>query len=271
MPKRAIKVALSLLVWLSDRLGDFLSRLTGRPAKERTVILYYHAVPADQRGLFARQMDLVRSIATPVHADPRRRTPGAGLRIAVTFDDGFVSVVENALPELRERGIPFTVFFPTGSWGTRPGWIRDSRHPSWHERVLSREELVKFAADPLVTIASHSINHPNFLRLEPAQADTEFRESRAALEEVLRQPVDLFSFPHGAHDADLVRRAYQAGYIGVYTVEPSFAPQANGRFVAGRVATNPDDWPLEFRLKASGAYRWQTWLRKPVIVTPEPR
>ena len=27
-------------------------------------------------------------------------------------------------------------------------------------------------------------------------------------------------------------------------------------FVVGRVATDPGDWPIEFRLKLMGAYRW---------------
>ncbi len=207
-------------------------------------------------------MDLLKRIATPVVADVRQHIPSPGLKAAVTFDDGFYSVLENAIPELLARDIPFAIFFPTGSWDSRPNWIHDHNHPSWNERVLSRQELMQVANEPLATIASHSINHPNFLRLDPPTASVELQASRETLENLLQRTVDLFSFPHGAHNSRLVALAHAAGYAGIYTVEPQSAPPPSSLFIAGRVATSPDDWLLEFRLKLAGAYRWQSWLRK---------
>lgn len=260
MIRRLVKLSIASAVWLFDRIHTALLALLGRAAPRRTVILYYHAVTERERRRFADQMDHLIRKARPVTADLRRLPTDPGLQVAVTFDDGFASVVENAVPELRRRSIPYMVFFPTGSWNARPNWIRSERHPSWVERVLSREELRDLAQDPLVTIASHSINHPNFLKITPETADREFRESRAELEKVLGRPIDLFSFPHGAHDSRLVDQARQAGYRGIYTVRPELVDRAGTDFVAGRIATNPGDWEIEFRLKLSGAFRWQAWL-----------
>jgi peptidoglycan/xylan/chitin deacetylase (PgdA/CDA1 family) len=260
--KRQIKLLISLTVWSVDQLHAAVRRVAGFPPPSRTVILYYHAVPSAQRALFAVQMDMLRRTAIPIPADLRLHSTRPGLHVAVTFDDGFASVVDNALPELKSRQIPFTVFFPTGSWNSRPCWIHRPDHPSWNERVLSEDELLALADEPLATIASHSISHPNFLKLDHATADREFRESRKALELLLHRPIDLFSFPHGAHDEARLRQARDAGYAGIYTVEPELVTPAGARFVAGRIATNPDDPPLEFRLKMSGAYRWQAWFRR---------
>jgi hypothetical protein len=67
----------------------------------------------------------------------------------------------------------------------------------------------------------------------------------------------LFSFPHGAHSAALVDQARQVGYRRVFTIEPLPVDANRDPFTVGRVAADPDDWPVEFRLKIAGAYRWR--------------
>jgi peptidoglycan/xylan/chitin deacetylase (PgdA/CDA1 family) len=259
---RTVKLGISSLFWSLDQLLAATKRLLGLREHNRTVILYYHSVPKKHRQHFANQLDVLLKVAKPIPADLRQGRLTPGLTVVVTFDDGFASVVENAMPELFKRGIPFTIFYPTGSWDSRPNWIKNPQHPSWSERVLSKEELRTIAAHPLVTIASHSINHPNFLRIDQATARNEFTQSRAELERVLGRRVDLFSFPHGAHDTTLVQMALDAGYRGIFTVEPTCINATRDPFLAGRFAVEPDDWSAEFRLKVSGAYRWQAWFRQ---------
>lgn len=255
MLKRTAKLLISLLVWLWDCLCASARRLTGRPVPSQGVVLYYHAVKPHQRAAFGRQMDLLLSLAQPWRAE-EDISGGFKRFAAVTFDDGFVSVVEHALPELRMREIPFTVFVPTGCWGQRPSWVMNPKHKSWDERVLSQGELRTLASEPLVTIGSHSITHPNFLTLDREAAAREFGESKRELETVLGKPVELFSFPHGAHNRLLVEQAIELGYRRLFTVEPVPVTAASLGPLVGRVPVEPNDWPLEFKLKALGAYRW---------------
>jgi peptidoglycan/xylan/chitin deacetylase (PgdA/CDA1 family) len=166
-------------------------------------------------------------------------------------------VIENALPELQKRGIPATLFLPTGSWGERPAWIKSASHPFWQERMMSREELQILAAEPLVTIGSHTVSHPNLLQVSVREASRELAASKAELENLLGRHVEWLSFPHGAYDASLVRLALGAGYRRVFTIEPALVDPLQPGVVNGRVAADPDDWPLEFFLKIHGAYRWQ--------------
>jgi peptidoglycan/xylan/chitin deacetylase (PgdA/CDA1 family) len=258
--KRLIKLVVSLGVGAFDALNRVLRHALGKPIKPRCVVLYYHAVDSAQRRRFGLQMDQVLRFTRPVTSDgPASWEPGRRYS-ALTFDDGFVSVVENALPEIERRNIPATLFVPTGCLGSRPAWVKNPAAPGFRQKVASREQLAGLSRHPLLCLASHSVSHPNFLGLEPHEADQEFRESRRKLEEICGKAVALFSFPHGAHNAELVRMAMQAGYRRVFTVEPKWAFNAPGETVVGRVAVDPADWMIEFRLKLLGAYRWMAAL-----------
>jgi peptidoglycan/xylan/chitin deacetylase (PgdA/CDA1 family) len=253
--KRLIKLFISLLVRAWDAAQTVALRLFGHQPRPTCVVLYYHAVPPGQRARFARQMDDLLRLAKPVPAD-LPALPSSGARYcAVTFDDGFVSVLENALPELELRHIPATFFVPTGSLGGPPAWV-NAASPARHQRVLSAEQLAGLKDHRLLAIGSHSISHPNFLKLSPAQAQRELEQSKAQLEAILGHQVRLFSFPHGAYDSQTIDLARAAGYDRVFTINPCNAFTGPDNFVIGRVLVDPGDWPLEFRLKVQGAYRW---------------
>jgi peptidoglycan/xylan/chitin deacetylase (PgdA/CDA1 family) len=255
--KRILALTLSLGVRIADAVNGAARRWAGKRRPRQGVVLYYHAITARERPRFAWQMDELLHLASPFCAGAPDTMTGEGLNVAVTFDDGFLSVVENALPELSERGIPFTMFVPSGCLGERPSWIHDPNHPSWDEQVLSEKELRALASHPLATVGSHSITHPNLPKIDLAAAERELRESREQLEAVVATPIDQFSFPHGAHNDTLLASARQAGYRLVFTVEPTTVTPSRHPFAVGRVAADPGDWRIEFRLKIAGAYRWR--------------
>jgi peptidoglycan/xylan/chitin deacetylase (PgdA/CDA1 family) len=255
---RLIKLLGSVLVSIWDVLVRMALRLTGRVAPAQCVVLYYHAIPERQRLRFARQMDWLLSRAQPVAAGIQEPLPPGRRYTAVTFDDGFTSVVRNALPELVARQIPATLFVPTGSIGSHPLWIKNQGAPAKNETVVTAEELRILKTMDLLTIGSHSVNHPNLVELEPARTRVELADSKSELEKILGAEVDLFSFPHGAHNDRIIREAKSAGYRRVFTVSPQCAFSQAREFVTGRVLADPSDWRLEFGLKVLGAYRWLT-------------
>jgi peptidoglycan/xylan/chitin deacetylase (PgdA/CDA1 family) len=226
------------------------------------VVLYYHAIKPLERAGFVWQMDELRKRAHLFTAGSPETMTREGRNVAVTFDDGFQSVLENAVPELVKRSIPFTMFVPSGCLGTRPCWVQDPKHPSWEERVLSAAELRSLASHPLATLGSHSITHPNFLDIDSDHVRKELVQSKADLEAAAETEVDLFSFPHGAHNPALVAEARRAGYRRVFTIEPTTIDSDSGVFAMGRVGADPDDWRIEFRLKMTGAYRWRSYLHQ---------
>jgi peptidoglycan/xylan/chitin deacetylase (PgdA/CDA1 family) len=209
-------------------------------------------------------MDTLKRLCVPIRADSREALLPGRVYAAVTFDDGFVSVLRNALPELQLRRIPSTIFVPTACLGAHPAWI-DSGHPDQQEIVASAQALRDLTRDRLVTIGSHSKTHPDFRGLDDTTAALELGESKEALTAILGRRVTLFSFPHGGYDQRCCELARQAGYEHVFTIEPGLARQSPTQFVIGRVRVDCDDWPLEFQLKVIGSYRWVSragWKRK---------
>src|SRR3954463_11216007 len=103
-------------------------------------VLVYHGVEARPRDadpaqlfvrpdLFERQMAflarrrVVVTLDDALRPDDRRRN-----RVAITFDDGYRSVLTAAAPVLERFGFPATVFVPTG-WLRRGKRWGAPRHP----------------------------------------------------------------------------------------------------------------------------------------------
>ena len=167
----------------------------------------------------------------------------------VTFDDGFESFLENALPELEEREIPSTVFVVAGNLGRVTDW------KGYPERIMSRDQLLQLPS-PLVTIGSHTLTHPVLSNVSEEVAMSELAESREQLEESLQRRITLFSFPYGAFNNELVKCCKAAGYERIFTTLPFPAFADPDQFVTGRVCVEPTDWQIEFLLKVFGAYQW---------------
>lgn len=255
MLKRLAKLGGALLLFAWDHAAAAARRCLGLPPRHRKVVLYYHGVSASEKQAFARQMDLLlRHAASFSLSNPPAN--GKPLSVALTFDDGFASVLDHAFPVLRDRHIPFTIFVPTGSLGTAPAWIIPGSPQDRGERVMTRTQLQALAADPLVTIGSHTVSHPRVPDLQPEPARRELSQSKHVLEAITGGAVPLFSFPHGAFSPRDLKLARQAGYAQVFGIEPALAFTSPNQFIIGRVPVSPSDWPIEFRLKLAGAWRW---------------
>ena len=239
--------------WLTFRSA--ISKLLGKPRKAECVILYYHAVPVEQRSLFARQMDELLRSNKPIAAGSRDSlAPGANYA-AVTFDDGIRSAVENAIPELVQRRIPATIFVVADYVGRNPDWETFGPKYDPEDRTVTLDQIEALPAD-LITIGSHTLSHPWLPSLPETKASEEISSSREKLKSLIGRDVTLFSFPYGAMNPRLVRECREAGYERVFTIAPSLGLREPDEFETGRVAVDPTDWPIEFRLKLAGAYRW---------------
>lgn len=244
---------MSLIVYLVDRLRRTTLKAFGQVSPGSAVILYYHAVPDELRARFAAQMDDVKRYAKPIYADNNHSLEPGNRYVAVTFEDGYQNVVDNAVPELAKREIPCTIFIVTDALGRVPNWIGYS--PALGGPIVSEENLKRLPSD-LVKIGSHTLTHPILSRLTEAAARKEIVASRARLHDILKQEVDLLSFPYGAFNENIVQMSRQAGYRRVFTTLPYRAFRIADEYVVGRVKADPEDWVFEFRLKIAGAYRW---------------
>ena len=247
---RIVKCAISLAVFAVSRASRFVRILAGRKLPGSCVILYYHSVPPEQRDLFATQLDVILRHCRPVNVTGAVNLQ-AGVDFAgITFDDAFENFFEQAFPELQKRNIPSTMFVISAALGKGFGPVNHT------EKVMSVSQLCALPQN-LVSIGSHTVSHPFLPSLTEQQALRELVDSRAALEKILQREITTFSFPFGGFSPALVEIARKAGYRRVFTTLPEFAFAADSDpFLVGRVRVDPTDWPIEFRLKLAGAYRW---------------
>jgi peptidoglycan/xylan/chitin deacetylase (PgdA/CDA1 family) len=259
MLSRVVKLCIASTFAVLNSAYTTLCRLSGWAVAPTFVVLMYHSVKTGERERFTRQMDRLLKFARPVRAD---FTPDATGRtrnyVAITFDDGYRSILDNALPILHERSIPVTIFVPTGHVGGSARWVRDDNPRDKGETLLRAEELKHLYANG-VTIGSHSVSHRPLPSLQESEALAELVESRRALEALLGDRVPLCALPYGASSAGVLRLAQDAGYTRVFLGDPIRSRGQIDGHVTGRIGVSPTDWSLEYLLKIRGAYRWLPW------------
>jgi len=118
--------------------------------------------------------------------------------VVISFDDGYRSVAEAALPEMRRRSWPgvlnLTVKNLRVSGGLSESRVRMLIAAGWE-------------------LASHSLTHPDLTSLDDRSLSREVTHSRAALRSRFGVPVDFFCYPAGRHDARVIRAVRRAGYL----------------------------------------------------------
>src|SRR3989442_457871 len=138
--KRSIKLVISAAFLALCYVRNVFRRMAGRAVPGSGVVLYFHGIRPDQRKGFARQMDMLLKYARPVKADFSSSVPDGTRVVAVTFDDGFLSFLETALPELEKRKIPSTLFVIAGKLGCYPDWPGYIPDPSFSEPLLTADQ-----------------------------------------------------------------------------------------------------------------------------------
>jgi peptidoglycan/xylan/chitin deacetylase (PgdA/CDA1 family) len=230
------------------------------------LVLSYHAVSETWPAAlsvtperFESQLrSLVRSgYAGATFSDAIAR-PRTGKTVAVTFDDGYRSVLTQALPVLRGLGLPATVFVPTDFVGADepmrwPGidhWLGSA-----HERELlplSWEELAELRASGW-EIGSHTCTHPHLTQLDDVRLADELRRSRERCGGILGEPCRSLAYPFGDHDARVVEAAGAAGYTSACIVPRRLVTPT--RLAWPRIGVYHKDGGLSFRLKVSPSVR----------------
>ena len=108
---------------------------------------------------------------------------------AVTFDDIYDSVYQNAYPVLKALNVPFIVFVSPKLIDTIDSW---HRHP-----MITMAHLKEMAADPICIIGAHGVEHKMFRGYNSEQAKQSMMESKNWLEQTFGKPVEFFAFPFG--------------------------------------------------------------------------
>ncbi len=165
-------------------------------------IINFHGVGEPQRSLdpgeqpFWLDVRQFRDILDRVANHPDRR------HLEITFDDGNISDVNVALPELKARGLSATFFVLTGRLGRKGS--------------LSQRD-VRTLMDNGMAIGSHGPDHADLTTLPPHQIAGDLRRSRRILEDCTGCALRDFAIPFGRYNAGALRGIREAGFARAYT------------------------------------------------------
>jgi peptidoglycan/xylan/chitin deacetylase (PgdA/CDA1 family) len=112
-------------------------------------------------------------------------------------------------------------------------WRGGQQNGRYSHRIMSPDELTRVAAGGLVSIGSHSVNHPLLSSVARGEGIKEILESKTTLEQILERPVTGFSYPYGSWTAftrqtvDILR---ESGYEWACAGFPGAVAKTTGRW-----------------------------------------
>lgn len=243
------------------RSAWWLARTGGRPDADALRILLYHRVSDDDDPLavpprrFRQQMGhlAARGYRVVDLLEALRLLDAGALvprTIALTFDDGFADLRDEALPVLEQHGFRATVFVTTG--------VTDGRLVfPWYERqppVLGWDDIVALDRDGTLRFEAHTVSHPSLLAVDDEAAAVEIGESRRELEARLGRPIRAFAYPAGLYGERERELVAAAGYEAAVSCEPGVVDQASDRFALRRRQIDARDRLLDFQAKVGGGH-----------------
>ena len=178
-------------------------------------ILMYHDIVAQKEVFFdvtpeeveAHFQRIKEEGMTPISPDAllahlRTGVPLHNKPVLLSFDDGYGGHYQYVYPLLKKYNYPalFSIYLKKLEGKTKRTSV------TW-------EQLKEMSADPLVTIASHTVTHPRDLRLlTDDELGKEIIETKHILEEQLGIPIRYFTYPEGKFDARVKQWVIAAGY-----------------------------------------------------------
>ena len=130
--------------------------------------------------------------------------------VVVSFDDGYRSVAQAALPVLRDRGWPGVLNLAVKNLRVRGG--------------ISERQVRRLIAGGW-EIDAHSLTHPDLTTLEN-RLRSEVAGSRRMLQKLFGIPVDFFCYPGGRYDSRVIAAVQAAGFLAATTTVEGFATRA---------------------------------------------
>jgi len=158
--------------------------------------------------------------------------------IVLSFDDGYLSQLRNALPLLRARHWPGVLNLEVRNlkvvWGIHPPGIRKLIRAGWE-------------------IDAHTIDHPDLTTLGAARLRDEVAGSRAAIRRRFHVPANFFCYPAGRYDGTVIAAVQAAGYLGATTTDYGLA-RPDELYTLARVRVNGTDSISAFAQKVEALH-----------------
>lgn len=134
--------------------------------------------------------------------------------VVIVADDAHKSAYTVLYPLAKKYNIPVTLF-------TYPSAISNASY------AMTWDELREVEKSGLFDIQSHTFWHPNFKKEKKRLSKTEYEKlvdvqlikAKKKLEKEIGKTVDTLAWPFGIYDEELIKKANNAGYTALLTIE----------------------------------------------------
>lgn len=197
---------------------------------------------------FASQLNYLKQhgvrFVTPQEAEDflTGRQYFSGKLVLITFDDGDISTYKHAFPLLREKNIPFLLFFITGCAGK-----------NWEGfKMCSWEQVKEMVDSGLCDVGLHTYdlhyidpetNKPIFLLPFTKQFfTTDTEKGIACFEKHLGIKVKYFAYPYGFGTPITDRVLKSHGIPNIFTLRAKVNQPGDKQSFIGRILITSENW-----------------------------
>jgi peptidoglycan/xylan/chitin deacetylase (PgdA/CDA1 family) len=214
---------MKLIKILTIMLFAVLCSINSATARQDIASLCYHQVEPSPRGKFSMSSEKFRQHLAylksrnfkSLNSNELDQILNHGAKpaensVIITFDDGYRTVYDYALPIMKEFGF-------TGIVCIYPEFIGAGKAMSW--------EQLKHLISEGWSIECHSMSHANLAKNDLPEAGLseflhkEIVRSKEIIERKLHNQVLFMVWPYGCYTQKSIETARQAGYVGAMTVD----------------------------------------------------
>lgn len=249
---------LRFILFVLLALGSLTSLAAKKESAEPTPTAYYHAAvimyhhisnstppsTSTRPTIFIQHLDMLEKDGFEIWPieqlvqQLKRRRPLPDKVAVLTFDDAYISVYEKALPILKERELPFTIFV-----NADPVNANRPLYMSWQQ--------LKEAKEAGGTIANHTLSHAHLIRKQEDESDSDWltrvrHEIEGNQQEIIKHlgsAPKLFAYPYGEYNPEIQKLVQKMGYVAFGqqsgAANPYTGLTALPRYAANGSSANP--------------------------------
>lgn len=166
--------------------------------------------------------------------------------VLISFDDCYDDLRTVAAPLLATRGIPAVAFAVAGRFGGTNDW--DAAPSDQRLRVLDADGLQEVRRLG-IDIGAHSLTHPPLTELGEDELHAEIAGCLDAFDSAGLAPPLAFAYPHGRHNAAVVKAVREAGFRAAFTTQAGLVTRDSDRYRLSRIEIRRVDTALRLHLR----------------------
>ncbi len=164
--------------------------------------------------------------------------------VSLNFDDGLISIYDNAIPVLNQYGLKSTQYINSGKFGNR-------------DFVTAAQVLEMQNAGH--EIGAHTRNHPDLTSLTEAQMRDEIMGNLSDLRGIGAN-VTTFAYPFGAYNSQTDAIVKEAGFIGARTSDGGQNAKTDNKFLLKRYSMQNNTTLANVQQQVESARANKKWL-----------